>query len=167
MRNRIVGFFILGIAALIGFIIFSFNTAMTNIVNTSCSHGTSCPMWGTISFQTNISIVIMAFIVIIGLYMIFFGREEKIVTKIKTIKPQIEAKITKGNYQKIMSNLNKDEKIVLKNIIEAEGSIFQSDLVDKTGLNKVKITRVLDKLEGKGLIERKRRGMRNAVILKH
>jgi len=167
MRNRIVGFLILGIAALTGFIIFSFNTAMTNIVNTSCSHGLSCPMWGTISFQTNISIVIMAFIIIIGLYMIFFGREEKIVTKIKTIKPQIETKITKGNYQKIMSNLNKDEKIVLKNIIKAEGSIFQSDLVDKTGLNKVKITRVLDKLEGKGLIERKRRGMRNAVILKH
>jgi len=167
MRNRIVGFLILGIAALIGFIIFSFNTAMTNIVNTSCSHGLSCPMWGTISFQTNISTVIMAFIIIIGLYLIFFGREEKIVTKIKTIKPQIEAKITKGNYQKIMSNLNKDEKIVLKNIIEAEGSIFQSDLVNKTGLNKVKVTRVLDKLEGKGLIERKRRGMSNAVILKH
>lgn len=162
-----MGFLILGIAALIGFIIFSFNTAMTNIVNTSCSHGLSCPMWGTISFQTNISTVIMAFIIIIGLYLIFFGREEKIVTKIKTIKPQIEAKITKGNYQKIMSNLNKDEKIVLKNIIEAEGSIFQSDLVNKTGLNKVKVTRVLDKLEGKGLIERKRRGMSNAVILKH
>jgi len=168
MRNRIVGFLILGIAALIGFIIFSFNTAMSDIVNTSCSHGPSCPMWGTIEFQTNISIAAMVVVIVIGLYLIFFGREEKIITKIKTIKPQIESKkITKESYQKVMSSLDKDEKFVLEKIIESQGTIFQSDLVDKTDFSKVKVTRILDKLEGRNLIERKRRGMTNVVILKH
>lgn len=110
----------------------------------------------------------MIFIVLIGLYLIFFGKEEKIITKIKTVKQQVEPKkITKENYQKIMANLEDDEKRVLEKIIEAEGTIFQSDLVDKTELTKVKVTRILDKLEGKGLIERKRRGMTNVVILKH
>ncbi|MEM4181788.1 MAG: MarR family transcriptional regulator [Candidatus Pacearchaeota archaeon] len=167
MKNRIAGFMVLGIVALMGFIIFSFNRAMTNIVNKSCEHGPTCPMWGSINFQTNVSIGIMVFIVIVGLYLIFFGKEEKIITKVKAIKQQIEPKkIAKEHYQKILSKLDNDEKQVFEKIIESEGTIFQSDLVDKTKFTKVKITRILDKLEGKGLVERKRRGMTNVVILK-
>lgn len=167
MKNRIVGILIIIIALLIGFIIYSFNRAMTNIVNTSCSHGPSCPMWGTIDFQTNVSIGVMIFIIIIGLYLIFFGKEEKIVTRFKMFRKQVEPKkITKENYQKVMSNLDQDEKIVLKKIIESQGTVFQSELVEKTKFNKVKVTRILDRLEGKGIIERRRRGMTNAIILK-
>ncbi len=168
MKNRAVGILILTIAILVGFIIFSFNQALSTIVNTACSHGFSCPMWGTIEFQTNVSIGIMIFIIVIGLYLIFFGKEEKIVTKVKTIKQKIEPKkIIKESYQKIMKNLNKDEKFVLEKIIESEGTIFQSELVEKTKFTKVKISRILDRLEGKGLIEKRRRGMANIVILKH
>jgi uncharacterized membrane protein len=167
MKNRIVGILIIAIAVLIGFIIFSFNRALTDIINASCSHGATCPMWGTINFQTNLSIGIMAFVVLIGLYLIFFGEEERIVTRIKRIKEQLEPKkITEGNYRKIMSGLSPDEKTVLKKIIEAEGTVFQSDLAEKTKFNKVKVTRILDRLEGKQLIERKRRGMTNVVMLK-
>ena len=141
-----------------GFIIFSFNKALTSIVNTACSHGSECPMWGTIKFQTNVGIGIMVFVILIGLYLIFSKKE----------KVQIEKKkITKENYKKIMSKLLADEKLILEKVIESEGTIFQSELVDKTSLTKVKITRILDKLEGKGLIERKRRGMTNVVVLKH
>lgn len=168
MKNRIVGIIIIGIAVLIGFIIFAFNRALTKIVSTSCTHGFSCPMWGTIDFQTNVGIGIMIFVIVIGIYLIFFGKEKEIVTKIKTIKQQIEPKrITKENYKKIMANLSSDEKLVLKNIIEAQGTIFQSELVDKTQFTKVKVTRILDKLEGKGIIERKRRGMTNVIILQN
>jgi len=168
MRNRIVGILIIGIAVLIGFIIYSFNQAMTSIVNASCSHGPSCPMWGTIEFQTNVSIGITVFIILIGLYLIFFGKEEKIVTRIKEFKPQVQSKnITKENYKKVMSSLSSEEKNILEKIIESEGTIFQSDLVDKTKFSKVRVTRILDRLEGKGLIERKRRGMTNVVVLKH
>ena len=78
MRNRIVGLMVIGIAALMGFIIYSFNSAMTDIVNASCSHGPSCPMWGTISFQTNISIAITALVALLGLYLVFFGQEERV-----------------------------------------------------------------------------------------
>ena len=91
-------------------------------------------MWGSIDFQTNLSIGIMAFIVVIGLYLIFFGREERLITKIKTVKQQIEPKrITKGNYQKIMNSMSKDEKLIFGIIIDSEGSVFQSDLVEKAG----------------------------------
>jgi uncharacterized membrane protein len=165
MKNRIVGFIIIGLAALMGFVIILFNRALTSIVNTACSHGPSCPMWGTINFHTNISIGITSFVVLIGLYLIFFGKEEKIITKIKEVeKPQKDEKV---DYSKIMKKLNSDEKLILETIINAEGTIFQSDLVEKTDLSKVKVTRILDKLEGKGILERRRRGMTNVVILKH
>ncbi|HJX05748.1 MAG TPA: MarR family transcriptional regulator [Candidatus Nanoarchaeia archaeon] len=168
MKNRNVGVIIVGIALLIGFIILAFNRAMADIVSTSCSHGESCPMWGTIEFQTNVSIGIMVFVILIGLFLIFFAKEERITeTKIVKVKEQIKPKeVTKENYQKVMSELVDDEKFVLEKIIEAQGTIFQSDLVEKTSFTKVKVTRVLDKLEGKGIIERKRRGMTNVVILK-
>ncbi len=170
MKNKNVGMLTIGIAILMGFIVFSFNRALTKIVGTTCTHGSNCPMWGTINFQTNISIGVMVFIILIGLYLLFFGQEERIVTKTVTKfkkTNQIEPKkITKENYQKVIDNLDADEKQVFERIIEAEGTIFQSDLVEKTNFTKVKVTRILDKLEGKKLIERKRRGMTNVVILK-
>jgi len=170
IRNRVVGIMVIGIAAMMGFIIYSFNAALTNIVNTSCSHGTSCPMWGTIDFQTNVSIAIMALVVVIGIYLIFFSREEKIITKEITkevVRQQIETKkLTKENFRDVMKDMTNDEKLVLEKVLESEGTIFQSDLVEKSGLNKVKVTRILDKLEGRGVIERKRRGMTNVVIIK-
>lgn len=167
MRNRIVGFIIIGIAALIGFITFSFNRALTDIVNVACSHGSECPMWGTINFQTNVSIGIICFVAIMGLYLVLFGKEEKIITRIKTLKLRVEPKkLRKEDYHKLMGKLNSDERLVFERIIESGGTIFQTELINKTKLTKVKITRILDKLEGMNLIERKRRGMGNAVFLK-
>ncbi len=168
MRNRIVGIMVIGIALLIGFIIFSFNRALTSIVNETCAHGESCAMWDTIDFQTNIGIGIMAFVVLTGIYLIFFGKEEKVVTKIRTVSTQVgPKKITKDGYQNVLKSLTNDEKMIFEKVLESEGSMFQSDLVEKTGMPKVKVTRLLDKLEGKGLVERKRRGMTNIVVLKH
>ncbi|MFH1786813.1 MAG: MarR family transcriptional regulator [archaeon] len=62
--------------------------------------------------------------------------------------------------------LAEDEKRLYEEIKKADGAIFQAELVEKAGMTKVKVTRILDKLEGKGVIERKRRGMTNVVILK-
>jgi uncharacterized membrane protein (DUF106 family) len=166
MKNRNIGYLIIGIALLMVFVIFSFNKALTDIVSTACPHGPTCPMWGTISFQTNVSIGITVFVALIGLYLIFFAKEEKIIKKI--IRPQVEVKeIKKQNFEKLLKTLAKDEKQIMEKIIESEGTIFQSELVEKTGFSKVKVTRLLDKLEGKGLIERMRRGMTNVIILKH
>ena len=81
---------------------------------------------------------------------------------IKKIKEKIKTKRKPINY----AHLDKEEKVLVKAIELAEGTIFQSDLVEKSGFDKVKVTRILDRLEGKQIIERKRRGMTNVVILK-
>ncbi|MCX6711533.1 MAG: MarR family transcriptional regulator [Candidatus Woesearchaeota archaeon] len=165
MKNKYFGYLIIGIALLIGFIVFSFNQALTKIISTSCSHGPTCPMWGTINLQTNISIGIIIFIILVGLAFIIFAKDETVIKKI--VKPQIKnKKVEKSNYQDIIKELDSDEKNIFEKVIESNGTIFQSELTEKTNLNKVKITRILDRLEGKGLIERKRRGMTNVIVLK-
>jgi len=49
---------------------------------------------------------------------------------------------------------------------EAGGSMYQSDLVLQTQMTKVKMTRILDKMTSKDVIDRKRRGMTNIIVLK-
>ena len=135
-----------------------FNNALKKIVEATCIHGTGCPMWGTIDIQTNISIGVMIFIILIGFYLVFLADE----IKIPWLKPRHKT-LHKTRSDK---DLDEDEKKVINCVVESEGTIFQSDLVEKTKFSKVKITRVLDRLEGKGFIERRRRGMTNVVILK-
>lgn len=163
MENRVVGFLVIGIAGIVGIITLLFNRALASIVNTTCSHGPSCPMWYSIKLQTSISLVLMGVILLIGLYLVFSEQLDKMF-----FKPEASAKkITRTSFNKVLRTLSTDEKKVFGKLIDAHGSIFQSELVEKTGFSKVKITRVLDKLEGRDLIERKRRGMSNTVVLRH
>jgi len=164
MRNKIIGSLIIGISLIIGFITWSFNKALTDIVNTSCSHGTTCSMWGDIKFQTTISLILMILIMLIGLYLIFFGQER--IEIIKEIRKRIHVSEKKKDYSKIMKTLNNEEKKIINSLIDSQGAMFQSDLVEKVGFDKVKVSRILDRLEGQQLIERRRRGMTNIVMLK-
>jgi len=165
MKNRAVGFVILGFAAVIALITLLFNRALTSIVSMSCTHGESCPMWATISFETNLSLAIVAVIAVIGLFFIFWKNEPAPIT---VVKPQVEVKeLKEENFSEVMKKMDEDEKAVFKKVIESKGTIFQSELVEKTSFTKVKVSRILDKLEGMGILERKRRGMTNVVIIKH
>ncbi|MBI4016194.1 MAG: MarR family transcriptional regulator [Candidatus Aenigmarchaeota archaeon] len=67
---------------------------------------------------------------------------------------------------KVAKALGGDEAKAFGIITQSNGMIFQNELVEKLGLSKVKVTRILDKLEGKALVERRRRGMTNVIILK-
>ena len=65
-----------------------------------------------------------------------------------------------------LSKLDDDEKKIYASIKASDGASYQSDLIKELGMSKVQITRILDKLEAKKIIERKRRGMTNIVVLK-
>jgi uncharacterized membrane protein len=163
MRNKNVGYLIVGIAILILIIIFIFNQGMTQIVNATCSHGPSCTMYTTIKTQTYFSLAIAGLILIIGLFLILSKENEKIV--IRQIKPLKTLEAKKFN-KKSLEGLDNEERKIMNLLLENKGNMFQSDIIQKTNLNKVKITRILDSLESQGLIERKRRGMTNIVMLK-
>jgi len=166
MKNKIVGIMIVVIAVIIAFITWSFNHALTNIVNTSCSHGPTCPMYGEINFQTYVSMGIIALVILVGLYLIFFGQERvEVIRKIR-VKTEKKAEEEKKDYSKLTKTMTADEKKIFNLVLESKGAIFQSELNEKSQFDKVKVTRILDRLEGQGLVERRRRGMTNVVILK-
>lgn len=71
-----------------------------------------------------------------------------------------------GKARRSARQLGGEEGKAFDIIAQAGGMIFQNELVEKLGVSKVKVTRVLDKLEAKGLVERRRRGMTNVVVLK-
>ncbi|MBI5148073.1 MarR family transcriptional regulator [Candidatus Pacearchaeota archaeon] len=164
MENRQVGYIIIGMAVVIGIIIFLFNSALKDIVGTSCSHGTTCPMYGDIKTQTIIGLVLVGIIAIIGIVLIFGKEKEKIIVRTRKIKDELAEKL-KEEKEKNLKLLNKEEKAIYV-ILMKEGSMFQADIVDKSGFGKVKVTRILDRLESKNLIERKRRGMNNIVVIR-
>ncbi|MFH1284985.1 MAG: MarR family transcriptional regulator [Candidatus Micrarchaeota archaeon] len=167
MENRAVGFVLVGISIVILFLIWSYDQALIDIVNTSCTHGIACPMYKTIDTQRTVSLGITGIILLLGLYFAVFGGKKNGKEREDASEP---CKCKHGNEEKsemeIPENLPEESKKLVSIIKEKGGSAYQSDLATETGFSKVKITRILDKLEHDGLIERKRRGMTNIVVLK-
>jgi hypothetical protein len=62
--------------------------------------------------------------------------------------------------------VNSDEKEIVKLIIAEGGTMFQGQLVEKSGYSKSKVSLVLDRLEARNIVERRRRGMSNVIVLK-
>jgi len=156
MENKQVGWLIIGLAVVIIVIVLIFNMGLRDIVGATCTHGPSCSMYDTIKTQTWISLSIVAVIVVIGLVIMFNKPKERIVIK----------KIKEKKKKLSLEGLNKEEKQVINLLLSEGKAVFQADLMEKLEIGKVKTTRLLDKLEAKQLIERKRRGMNNIVVLK-
>ena len=74
---------------------------------------------------------------------------------------------TKKDFKPIdISKLNDEERNFYDIIRNKGGSSYQIDLIKETGFSKVKTKRILDKMELRGILERKRRGMTNIIVLK-
>ncbi|PIN87301.1 hypothetical protein COV19_00255 [Candidatus Woesearchaeota archaeon CG10_big_fil_rev_8_21_14_0_10_44_13] len=155
MKNRNVGILLLVVALFILFLIVSYNKAMEDIVNATCTHGPECSMYKTIGVQKTISYSLIGMLIAASLYVIIFLKD-------RTMPGQSAPKPSK----KVLEGLDNTEKKILDLVSRSEGSMYQSDIMKETGFSKVKVTRVLDRLEAKGLTERKRRGMTNIVVLR-
>jgi uncharacterized membrane protein len=86
----------------------------------------------------------------------------------QSIKPR-QNRVSKpeNNVQKPLHlNLPVDEQTMWSLINKSKGAILQSKLITVSGFSKVKTTRTLDKLEARGLIERRRIGMSNVIVRK-
>jgi predicted transcriptional regulator len=163
MKNKNVGWLIIGISIFIFIIILAFNMGLRNIVDQTCDHGPTCSMYSTMSLQTWISVAIAFLVLVIGIFLVFSRENERII--VKKVRPFGKLDIKKFD-GKGLDKLDNEEKKIMNLILKNKGSIFQSGIVEKTGFNKVKVTRILDGLEAQGLIERRRRGMTNIVMLK-
>jgi uncharacterized membrane protein len=124
-------------------------------------NGTSVTQIPGFFTTTDVGILVVTAIVlgISGAYLLLPGSAEK-----PDEKPALETR--KERWEKISKTLKDDERKIYKVILDSDGLVNQSELAEKTGLSKSNVSRSLDLLESKGLVERKRRGMGNIVLLK-
>ena len=78
----------------------------------------------------------------------------------------LKSEIRVGQLSTVKS-LSKSEKKVYDFLLSKGGVAFQSEIVETLNLSRSTVSIILDKLEAKGLVERRRRGMSNIVIVKH
>jgi len=116
-----------------------------------------CPYATSIPFEHA-----AAFIIGLGIFAI--GYKLKSAPKVRM---EASPSVSTAKIKKLAAILPSDEKKIYNIVVDSQGFVFQNDLIEKSGLNKVTITRILDKLEAKGLVERRRRGMSNVIVLKH
>lgn len=159
LNTRQVGYIVLIVAVVLAVIVFQYTSAIearNAILHQGCNLPASvCPYTGT-PIESVLGGIVVAFLFVLGAFLIYTYKDTEAVLKDKNEK-----------LVKISDTLEGDERKVYDAIVESEGAVYQHDLVTKTGMSKVKITRILDFLEARGLVERKRRGMSNLVVLKH
>lgn len=152
---REVGVVLVLVAVAMAFLLVSFLNTLTEMSHESCSCGDTCEMerfnipW--VFYVGFISVLVVFFV---GISMFAKGR---------VLYGEADSK---GVWLDKLEGLEGDEKKLYKLIIDSGGALFQSELPEKTGLSKVKVTRTLDKLESLRLLERRRRGLTNIVVLK-
>lgn len=71
----------------------------------------------------------------------------------------------RDEWEETAERLANNEREVYEAVLEADGVLPQSDVVERTDLSKASVSRALDGLEARDLVERKRRGMGNVVML--
>ena len=72
---------------------------------------------------------------------------------------------TRENYI-VLRLLTGDERIMFKAVMDSGGEALQKDLIQRTKMSNAKVSRLLDRLEEKGVVTKERHGSTNKVRIK-
>jgi len=148
--------------------IFFYNRTLNDLAASSCTEDASiCPHAKVVGTQNLVIAVLVVVIAIMAGWLLYNAYFAKPPAPAEAAPAEQGAKASPAKKRKIAATeLDSDEAKVVAIINEGSGSVYQSDILKKTGFSKVKVSRLLDRLEQKGLLERKRRGMTNLVVAK-
>lgn len=156
MNSKTFGLLIILISVILSLSLWSLTTRLNEELHKNCPIPEQyCP------FKTNYPIE--SYVGFTGVLLLFISG---IVLTLTTRLTERETKEKKQKIKEVIKSLKSEERSVYDVIAKSDGAAFQTDLVEKTGFSKVKVSRILDKLETKNIVERRRRGMSNIIILK-
>jgi uncharacterized membrane protein len=154
---REAGYALIVISIVLFFVMLSVTNEINSYLHESCNHpaGEVCPMASELPVQSYVGFSLDFAIGAFGVFLVYKSRQ---IQRFQSEK--------KHDLERTLKELDGDEKTVYETIAGSDGVVFQSDIVEKTQFPKVKVTRILDRMEHKGLVERRRRGMSNIVLIK-
>lgn len=110
-----------------------------------------------------IAAIMLAAILSLGLYLIFFEKSQKAIISTLEKQKQIQSEDEKFNI--LLKGLSEEEQKIIKAVKEQDG-ITQQTLRLRVDMHKSKLSILLSNLEKKGLIKRIDEGKTNKVYLK-
>ncbi len=136
-------------------------TVATSVILTTEALGYRISLFGIVAY----AVVIGSDIVIMYLSS---RRLIYIFHRIAAISPGVQPQAHGLDHGEVSQELKlgEREQIVVDAIRRNGGSALQNSLVDVTGMSSPTISRVISSLENKGIVEKKRHGMTNIVMLK-
>jgi uncharacterized membrane protein len=154
---REAGYALILISVILFFVMLSVTNDLNRLMYTECNHpaGEICPMESSLPLQSYAGFSLDFAIAGFGVFLVYKSRQAR---RFQSEKKQ--------DFERSLKELDGDEKKVYETIAGSDGVVFQSDIVEKTQFPKVKVTRILDRMEHKGIVERRRRGMSNIVLIK-
>jgi len=162
--DKRIGFVFILIALVIGAIAVADKMNTEKLITEYQNQTGTCYIGGTcLHEQSSTTFIILAVaagvIFVIGAVIIFLSMRDKKIhkeQKKEEKKPKIEKKLS----------LTQEQKKLYDILMESDGSMLQGELVQKSGMNKVSVSRILDKMEMQNVVERRRHGMSNIVVVK-
>lgn len=117
---------------------------------------------GLYSFSDVLEIFLSTLVIgVSGTYILLSGTSEG-----SSPVGEIALSQRRSQWEEISKTLKDEEVKVYQAILDAGGVMNQGDIGEKVGLSKTTVSRVLDLLERRGLVEKRRRGMSNVILLK-
>ena len=75
-------------------------------------------------------------------------------------------RINRSQLERILSVLPREERIIIKILLDNKNRLEQNHIVALSGINKVGVSRVITRLEQRGVVEKKPLGNTNLIILR-
>jgi uncharacterized membrane protein len=72
----------------------------------------------------------------------------------------------RNDWEKQVRELHGNERTVYESIMSSEGVAFQTEIIKGTGLSSGTVSILLSRMEARGIIEKRRSGMQNLIMLK-
>ena len=111
----------------------------TPLTSENCPVHQNNSIWFKISWMLTASFALSFLIFGVGVYLAFFYK-----TSLQELKKEFK--------EIDLSKLSDEEKSVYNIIKNKNGSAYQTDLIKETGFSKVKVTRILDKMESMDIL---------------
>ena len=169
METKKLGFLILGMSVVLGFIMFSYMGKL-NVQEQAynCNPTQQCQQISSLFGLSHIAIGFLSFIFALGFFLLFFNKSEEAASKYSDVLEKIQEektqKTAEDNFNLLLRPLDENERKILTSIKEQEG-ITQSTLKYRANLSKAKVSQILTDFEKKDLIARKAKGKTYEVFL--